>query len=134
MNSKTFKKLTIFLFVIFSFFGFSSQLKAFTANAIYPWPKDINGKSYHTVKYTLKGLANQRSYSTGIYMVDGMQAYCIEPGAELNSSKTYYGNETYQLKDFKMSGFIDSDNQRNMIAQILTFAINVGKVKSKEYY
>lgn len=134
MNSKILKKLTIFLFVIFSFFGFSNSLKAFTANAIYPWPKDKNGKSYHNVKYRLKDVKNERAYSTGIYMVDGKQAYCIEPGVELNSSKTYHGNETYDLSGFNIPNFIDSDSKRDMLAQILTFALRVDNVQSKEYY
>ena len=33
-----------------------------------------------------------------------------------------------------MQGTIDSDKKKTMLSQILTFAINVGNVKSKSYY
>ena len=128
MNSKTFKKLTIFLFVIFSFFGFSSPLKAYQTGAVYAYPS-----GFKNVQFTLNGVNKKLNYATGIYMVDGMQAYCIEPGVSLPSAG-FSGNLSLPIDNFDIVGTIDSVQKRNMLKQILTFAINIGKVQSKSYY
>ena len=101
MNSKTFKKLTIFLFVIFSFFGFSSPLKAYQTGAVYAYPS-----GFKNVQFTLNGVNKKLNYATGIYMVDGMQAYCIEPGVSLPSAG-FSGNLSLPIDNFDIVGTID---------------------------
>ena len=128
MNSKILKKLTIFLFVIFSFFGFSSSLKAYQTGAIYAYPA-----GFKNITFTLNGVNKTLNYATGIYMVDGMQAYCVEPGVSLPSAG-FSGNQSLPIENFDIPGTIDSLQKRIMLKQILTFATNVGKVQSKTYY
>lgn len=128
MSSKILRKIMFFLFILISSFGFSDSLKAFQTGAVYPHP---NG--YANVKFTLNGVNKEENFATGIYKVDGKHAYCVEPGVRLPTAG-YSGNLSFPLNEFNMQGTIDSDKKKTMLSQILTFAINVGNVKSKSYY
>lgn len=147
MSSKVIKKLSLILIMFIAFFGFTNVLSAATVRTRAFYPKPYNNV-YFSLRLYNKGSTGTPSLNTGIYTVNGMHAYCLEPGVAINGTSGYYTTSNVPLSNYTSGYFTTNSNswqfvandnngtkndRRVLISYILTFAQNEGDIASSNY-
>lgn len=145
MSKKMIKKICLFALILVTFFGFSGNLKAVQTRAIYPHPY-ADGITFSLRKID-NGSTGTHTLNTGIYMINGTHAYCIEPGVAINGTGGYNPENSSSLLDYT-GGYFTTDrssrlfvandmgtdnDRRKLISYILTFAENQGNIAEGNY-
>lgn len=129
-----------------TFFGFTNVLNAATVRTRAIYPKPYNNV-YFSLKLIDNGKTGTHTLNTGIYTINGMHAYCIEPGVEINGTSGYSSSNGKSLSSYTGGYFTTNSNswqyvandneltndRRDLIAYILTFAQNEGDIASSNY-
>ncbi len=154
MSNKIIKKVSLFTLILVAFFGFCGNIKAekIQTRAIYPHPY-ADGVTFNMKKIgkdsngNINGSTGTHSLNTGIYMINGKHAYCIEPGVPINSTGGYVATNGSSLLDytggyFTTNGsskqFVANDqgtnnDRRILISYIMTFAESQGGIAEGNY-
>lgn len=143
MNRLKINKIYMVLILILTFFLFNIQLKAaqqVQTRAIYP--KIYGSSDIFNLRLINKGSTGPHTLNNGIYLINGWQAYCLEPGVTLNGISGYISSSGQSLSSYT-NGYFTKDksswqyvandigaknDRRKLISYILTFAQNEGKI------
>ena len=108
------KIYTIIILILFSFFFSTINVSA---------AKQIKGKwpnpsgTFGSESYKLNNGVNKKVSNFGIFTVDGEHAYCIEPGAKMDTTG-YKNNNTVELASYSSL----TTKQKELISYVLTYA------------